>query len=441
MSLATEDRQGARWLGVLIVLAGTIWILSRTVSTAEWRPRQPPEIVVMTPRIVLVGNVDPAVLLPQILVADRIDEGALADIEKRGVPSLTAAAEFAAARYEHEHNREEQALDHIQRAVASAPMDAGIQTWCAVLMLNSGQTSDAVAHSEQAARLEPESADVQRVLGQTYYQAGRLEDAVTAWEHSLQLSPDESLTELLEKTKREAAVEEHFTETARGHFVLRYEGGTPAEALSDDIFRTLEHDYDDLAADLGILPKAPVTVVFYSAQQFSDVTNSPAWVGALNDGKMRIPLGQISSVTPQLEFVLKHELTHSFVHAAVPHCPLWLNEGLAQMEEPKSLDVLAASLGPQAASSEFVPLSQLEGSFQGMTSDQARRAYFESLSAVEYLRSAYGMDGLRSLLVNLADGAQPEAALHAVTGGGYDDLNEETNAYATKRSTSDEAAR
>ncbi len=407
----------------------------------QWRPRQPPKTVVVTPEVARVGNVDPAALLQQILIAGRVDEGALAEIEKRGVPSLTAAAEFAAARYEHEHNREEQALDHIQRAVAAEPMNAGLQTWCAVLMLNSGQTSDAVAHGEQAAHLEPESANVQRILGQTYYQAGRLEDAVTAWEHSLQLSPDESLKELLEKTKREAAVEGRFTETARGHFVLRYEGGKPVEALSDDLFRTLEHDYDDLAVDLGVMPQIPVTVVFYSAQQFSDVTKSPTWVGALNDGSMRIPLGEISSITPQLESVLRHELTHSFVHAAVPRCPVWLNEGLAQLEEPQSLDALTASLRRQAAASEFVPLSQLEGSFQGMTSEQAQRAYFESLSAVEYLRSAYGMDGLRRLLANLAGGAQPEAALHAVTGGWYDDLNRETNAYAAKRSTSDEAAR
>ncbi len=441
MSLAIGDRQRARWLGVLIVLVGTTWILGRTVSMMEQRPRRPSKIVVVTPEVARVGNLDPAALLPQILIAGRIDEGALAEIEKRGMPSLSAAAEFVASRYEHEHNREEQALDHIQRAVAFAPLNAGLQTWCAVLMLNSGQTSDAVAHAEQAAQLQPASADVQRILGQTYYQAGRLEDAVAAWEHSLQLSSDESVKELLEKTKREAAVEGRFTETARGHFVLRYEGGKLVEALSDDLFRTLEHDYDELAVDLGVMPKAPVTVVFYSAQQFSDITKSPTWVGALNDGRMRIPLGEISSITPQLESVLRHELTHSFVHAAVPHCPVWLNEGVAQLEEPKSLDVLTASLGRQAASSEFVPLSQLEGSFQGMTSDQAQRAYFESLSAVEYLRSAYGMDGLRRLLANLAGGAQPEAALHAVTGGWYDDLNEETNAYAMKRSVSDEAAR
>ena len=152
---------------------------------------------------------------------------------------------------------------------------------------------------------------------------------------------------------------------------------------------------------------------------------------------MRIPLGEISSITPQLESVLRHELTHSFVYAAVPHCPVWLNEGLAQLEEPKSLDALTASLGSQATSTEFVPLSRLEGSFQDMTSEQAQRAYFESLAAVEYIRSAYGMDGLRRLLVHLAGGEQPEAALHVVTGGWYDDLNRETSAYAAKRSVAE----
>lgn len=161
--------------------------------------------------------------------------------------------------------------------------------------------------------------------------------------------------------------------------------------------------------------------------------------GALNDGKMRIPLGEISGVTPQLESVLRHELTHSFVHAAAPHCPVWLNEGLAQLEEPKSLDALTASPGHPDPPGEFVPLSQLEGSFQIMTSEQAQRAYFESLASVEYLRSAYGMDGLRRLLANLADGAQPEAALQSLTGGGYDDLNDETKAFAAKRLGADEA--
>ena len=118
----------------------------------EWRPRQPRKILVMTPRIAQVGNADPTALLQQILVLGHIDEEALANIENRGEPSLTAAAEFAAARYEDEQNREEQALGHIQRAAASDPLNPGLQMWCAMLMLNSGQTDDAVAHVSRLQR-------------------------------------------------------------------------------------------------------------------------------------------------------------------------------------------------------------------------------------------------------------------------------------------------
>ncbi len=433
MSLGTESRRTVRLLGVLIVLSGTIFLLWQTASLFKSRVQYRPKIVALPPSVVQFGDVDPTVLLNQIVVSGHVNDHALGEIEKRGLPSLTAAAEFVAARFEHEHNRDEQALSHIQRALESSPGNAGLHTWCSALMLNSGQLADAVTQSELAAQLQPESADVQRIRGLAYYQAGRREDAIAAWEHSLQLAPNQIVQEYLEKVKREAAVEEHFTETARGHFVLRYEGGQPAEALTDDLLRTLEQDYDNLALDLGVAPKTVTTVVLYSAQQFSDVTQAPSWAGAINDGRMRIPLGDVSSITPQLEALLKHELTHSFVHSAVPNCPVWLNEGLAQLEEPKSLEVLTASLGPGARSGEFVPLSQLEGSFQGMTPEQAQRAYLESLAAAEYLRSAYGMDGLRRLLLQLSDGEQPEAALRTVTMGGYADLDREAEAYWAKR--------
>jgi len=437
MSVRIEARWTVRLLGVLIVLSGTIFIAWQAGSLLKSRAQYKPKIVTLPPSVVQIGDVDLSVLLNQIVVSGHVDDRALAEIERRGLPSLTSAAEFVAARYEHEHNRDEQAFSHIQRALESSPGNAGLHIWCAALMLNSGQLADAVAHSEQAAQLEPESAEVQRIRGMAYYQAGRREDAIAAWEHSLRLAPNQSLQEYLEKAKREAAVEEHFTETARGHFVLRYEGGQPAEALTDDLLRTLEHDYDALALDLGVAPKTVTTVVLYSAQQFSDVTQAPAWAGAINDGRMRIPLGEVSSITPQLESLLRHELTHSFVHSAVPNCPVWLNEGLAQLEEPKSLAALTASLGARAPTGEFVSLSQLEGSFQGMTPEQAQRAYVESLAAAEYLRSAYGMDGLRRLLLQLSDGDQPEAALRAVTTGGYADLDREAEDYWAKRSPSD----
>jgi tetratricopeptide (TPR) repeat protein len=275
---------------------------------------------------------------------------------------------------------------------------------------------------------------VQSIRGEAYYQAGRRDDAIAAWQHSLQLAPNQAVQESLEKAQREAAVEEHFTEFARGHFVLRYENGTPAAGLTDELLRALERDYDGLAVDLGVLPKNTITVVLYSGRQFSDVTQAPDWVGALNDGKLRIPVGEALRITPGLESVLKHELTHSFVHGALPNCPTWLNEGLAQMEEPKSLEALRAAVEPALGAGGWVPMAQLEGSFQKMNRQEAQRAYLESLAAAEYLRSAYGMEGVRLLLAQLADGEKPEAALQTVTSRGYDDLDREVEAYLAKHS-------
>jgi len=36
-------------------------------------------------------------------------------------------------------------------------------------------------------------------------------------------------------------------------------------------------------------------------------------VGALNDGRIRVPVEGLTSMTEELARVLKHELTHSFV--------------------------------------------------------------------------------------------------------------------------------
>ncbi len=57
---------------------------------------------------------------------------------------------------------------------------------------------------------------------------------------------------------------------------------------------------------------------------------------ALNDGKLRIPISGLSSMTPELAHVLKHELAHSFIaRLSGGRCPPWLHEGIAQFLEPQ----------------------------------------------------------------------------------------------------------
>ena len=48
------------------------------------------------------------------------------------------------------------------------------------------------------------------------------------------------------------------------------------------------------------------------------------------------PVEGLTTVTDELARVLKHELTHSFVGQKTDgHCPVWLQEGIAQYMEGK----------------------------------------------------------------------------------------------------------
>jgi len=425
-----------RWVGTVGIFVAILiigWAGTQLVSIAP----SPAQVIAATPSApaLKIGSAELAALLAKIITSDQVDQRELDVIESQGKPLTSATAYYAAARFEYEHKRRDSALRYSRHALELVPNQGALHAWYAMLLADSGQYPEAVTEAEQAAQLEPNSADVQRILGLAYYDSGRLQPAIDAWKHSLELKPDEEVKQHLAKAEREASVEVNFTETENGRFVLRYEGGKPAQTLLlDDVFRTLDRQYDVLTRDLGTAPSAPVAVIIYSEQQFFDVTQAPSWVGALNDGKLRIPLGNVIAMTPQTEAVLRHELTHSFVHAIVPHCPLWLNEGLAQLEEPKSSFAFSAELLKRLRSRQAPPLRELEKSFSSLNADQAHLAYAQSLLTTEYLRSAYGMDGLRRILMALASGEEPEEALRSVTGGGYDELDKSLGTYLANRS-------
>ena len=124
-----------------------------------------------------------------------------------------------------------------------------------------------------------------------------------------------------------------YSELRSEHFLLRYDG-QQNEKLSGEILNSLDGSFQDLVLDLDYSPTEAIVVILYPNQAFRDITRTPAWVGALNDGKIRVPVSGLTQMTPDLARVLKHELTHSFVRLiTLGHCPTWFNEGLAQLEE------------------------------------------------------------------------------------------------------------
>jgi hypothetical protein len=174
-------------------------------------------------------------------------------------------------------------------------------------------------------------------------------------------------------------------------------------------------------------------VTLYTKEAFFDVTQAPGWVGAINDGKLRIPIEGVSGMTPELSRVLRHELAHSFI-AQITHnrCPTWLNEGVAQALEPKSSAANGRVLAQLYASRSQIPLNGLESSFNAYPTQQAVVAYAESLAAVEYIRDTYGMSDVVRILERIGQGSSTEAALRATIHSGYASLEEEIAQYLKK---------
>ena len=375
-----------------------------------------------------------AELLGRIVENGHIDRDVLRTIESRNNAPQAAVAFYIAGREEFDSGDYRQARRDFERALYYDRENPAILSFYAALLIKTGNGREAVAYAQRAVQRAPESSDALAVLGYAQFASGRLQDASASWKKSLALRPDPSLEPMLARAEREAAAESHYQERSSAHFTLHYEGGESSDQFRRDILLTLEAAYRDLALAFQMEPHASLEVVLYTTQTFFDVTRAPAWIGALNDGKIRIPLQGLNSVTPDLARILKHELAHSFIHSlSLGRCPGWLNEGLAQLLEPRSLAGRGRRLAGLYRRGQAIPLNALEQGFASFSGPEAQLAYDESLATVEYLQSQYGMSELVRLLEKLGRGESLESALNSTVHLRYGQLEEETGAHLAKR--------
>jgi tetratricopeptide (TPR) repeat protein len=369
--------------------------------------------------------------LPKTIVKDgKVDPDALAKLEGKGNAELSATADFIAGKFEFEHGNVEQARRYFDSALRFQPENATVLIYYAALLMRTGNASQALTYAQRAVSAAPQSPDAYTVLGYAQQACDHTKEAVASWKHSLELRPDPAVQQYLDKAQREQNVETDFAQRESSHFVLHYEGKQTSEAFRGQILAALESDYDDLARDLGTPPRDNILVTLYTEQAFFDVTRAPSWSGALNDGKLRIPISGLNSMTPELARVLRHELAHSFINQlSAGRCPIWLHEGIAQFLEPKSLGGDGRQLAVLFKSQQNIPLNVLEGSFMNFSGSQAYLAYAESLAAVSYINDSYGMGDIQSILQRLSNGSSTEAALRATIHSDYGQMESELGKY------------
>jgi tetratricopeptide (TPR) repeat protein len=374
-------------------------------------------------------------LLNQIVRGHEVDRGVLSEIESRGKSDDSAIAYYIAARAEFEAGKFPDSRRDLETALRYNPQSPAVLNYYAAVLVRTGNALDAISHAERAAAIAPDSADAWAVLGYAQFSASRNRDAVQSWKKSLALRFDPSVQRMIDRAERETNAESSYSERATGHFVLHYEGKQSSEAFREQLLSTLESDFQDLSQQFGTEPHLSIQVVLYTNQTFFDVTRAPSWMGALNDGKLRIPLQGLDSVTPELARVLRHELTHSFVNAlSLGRCPEWLNEGIAQMLEPQSLGGRAAGLAQLYRGDHEIPLNSLERGFASFNGVEARLAYDEALAAAEYMRNHYGMGDMLRVLQQIGQGDSVETSLRSVLHSDYGHLEDEIRAYVVSQS-------
>jgi len=378
-----------------------------------------------------------------------IDRGYIAKLEsaarsgERQANWSAALGHHLAANFELAHGDMEHALVDARTALTYAPEEPVFLLNVGYLLLRRSEFKESLEYLERARRFAPDNADVPKLEGWAYYGLNKLDQAVAEWKSALAMRPDKEVQVALDRALADKKEEESYKENESSHFKLRYSGAA-APALARDVLRTLEKHFSLIESELNFTPPESIGVILYTQDAFSDITKAPAWAGAVNDGRIRVPVQGLESVDSELSRVLKHELTHSFIAqktrsacmglkaSCANRAPTWIQEGLAQWMEGQRSGGDAPVLVQIYSAGHAIPLSHLEGSWMSMSGDAARYAYSWGLANIEYIVQADGMGDIERILDRIGAGMATEAALKEVLHSDYDDLMQSTTEYLKK---------
>lgn len=348
-----------------------------------------------------------------------------------------AAAYLALGRQQLERKQYDAAAENFDEArkLVADSGDYGILRGIALYL--GKRYDEAAVELEQARRSGENNVSLFLYLGLVYYDTGNLPAAMESWDRALEIDPENKFVRDMEvKARRESAVEAHMGKEFSSMFVISYDEGMKSD-LADAVLDTLETAYNRVGSDFSCFPVARIPVILYTRKDYRLVTAGPEWSGGLYDGKVRLPIGGASEITPVLRSVLFHEYTHVVVGEITgDNCPTWLNEGLAEYEGRKEYSPPTTELEKAAVSDGLLAFSGLEQSMSSLNKKDATLAYQQSYSLVSFMISAYGLHKVREILVNLGSGMRIEAAISkafADYGLTFNGIQDEWRSYLRKK--------
>ena len=226
---------------------------------------------------------------------------------------------------------------------------------------------------------------------------------------------------------------ENWKELKGDHFIVYYEG---EDNFVREVLRKAESYYHDISMDLGYarysnfwMWENRVKIYIYpTRQEFLNATNDPTWSEGVADYTHK----EIRSYLWSQGFLgalLPHEMTHLIFRDYVGfkgEVPLWLDEGVAQWEEPAKRAVVRQAMKSILEKNEAFSLAGLTQLNVGGSTEksQATRFYIQAASLVDFLNKEYGSDRFISFCRELREGKSLDEALRFTYPTSIRNLNE-----------------
>lgn len=312
--------------------------------------------------------------------------------------------------------------------------------------LRRGETSRAAAALKSVVEVDPTRAEAHWYLALLDRQRGRYDSSESHLRAFLAYADASLETQRAsaEKRLRALADERRLADGSRlqgdlrlvgrnsPHFRIRVDAEldrTRADYAAT-VLRYLEDARKEVSAALGVEPREPLGVVFYGRARYDHEHRhrfSFATVGFF-DG--RIHVASPAHPSGELRSLLFHEYTHALYREQTGgDRPYWLNEGLAERIERRSRHVPASthgervSLRARIASDSWIPLRSISRSFSGLSDEDARIAYLESVVVAAWLERQTTREQRARLLARLGGGFSVDQALHEAIGMDTDALD------------------
>jgi tetratricopeptide (TPR) repeat protein len=299
-----------------------------------------------------------------------------------------------------------EATAQLRRAIAVHPQSVAPREALAMVLLEASDWTGAESAAREALALAPRDPELLEALAYALFRQDRNREALEAFRAVLEVTDSPSAKGYLARLEKNARDEGGMTEQRLSHFHVRYDG-EEHEDVGREILRALERHYSTLVATLDHQPSEAIAVILFSREGYYNASGAPRWSGGVfdhTDGRIRIPIGGLTtSLTPDIDEVLVHELTHAFINdRSRGLAPRELHEGLAQWMEGKRLE--SEYRGPELK-------ALADGRAGGVGG-----FYALALAFVEHLQSLRGQGGINDLLLAMGELGDVDAAFRQVYG-------------------------